>query len=141
MTSCIFHDTVAERRDRCIFELVDQAYRSQKRALIFSDNDERASAIDRMLWILKQEAFIPHKIVQAGDSNCELPVAIVVSEINPIEAQILIADGHCSLDFGGTFSMIHEFVTRTTPQIHEACRERFRLYRTRQVTVEHVKDA
>ena len=141
MTTCIFHDTVAERRDRCIFEIVDQAYRRQERVLIYAANEERAAAIDRMLWILKQEAFIPHKIVQSGDENNDVPVAIVVSETNPIAAPILIADGHCSLDFAGTFSMIHEFVTRTTPQIHEACRERFRLYRTRQLAVEHVKDA
>jgi DNA polymerase-3 subunit chi len=141
MTACIFHDTAAQRRDSCIFEIVDQAYRRQERVLIFTDNAERASAIDRMLWILKQESFIPHKIVQPEDSDCELPVAIVVSEANPIAAPILIADGHCSLDFASSFSMIHEFVTRTTPQIHEACRERFRLYRANQLTVEHVKDA
>jgi DNA polymerase IIIc chi subunit len=141
MTTCIFHDTVADRRDRCLFEIVDQAYCRQERVLIFSDNDERASAIDRMLWILKQEAFIPHKIVKPGDSDNDVSVAIVVSETNPIAAPILIADGHCSLDFASTFSTIHEFVTRTTPQIHEACRERFRLYRARQLAVEHVKDA
>jgi DNA polymerase III subunit chi len=141
MSTCIFHDTVAGRRDGCIFEIVDQAYRRRERVLIFSDNEERASAIDRMLWILKQEAFIPHKIVQSDESNTGLPVTIVVSETNPNEAQILIADGHCSIDFASAFPMIHEFVTRITPQIHEACRDRFRLYRARGLTVEHTKDA
>lgn len=141
MGKCIFHDTAAERRDLCIFEIVEQAYSRRERVLIFSDNERRASAIDKMLWILKQEAFIPHKIVQADESDTGLPITIVVLENNPNEAQILIADGHCSIDFASTFPMIHEFVTRTTPQIHEACRERFRLYRARDLTVEHAKDA
>jgi DNA polymerase III subunit chi len=141
MGRCIFHDTVAENRDRCIFQIVEQAYSRHERVLIFSDNEERASAIDRMLWILKQEAFIPHKVVQSDESNAGLPVIIGVSEANPNEAQVLIADGHCSIDFSSKFPMIHEFVTRTTPQIHEACRERFRLYRARELTVEHQKDA
>jgi DNA polymerase IIIc chi subunit len=94
-----------------------------------------------MLWILKQEAFIPHKITKSDESAPDLPVAIVVSEHNPNQSGIIVADGHCSVDFAGNFPMIHEFVTRTTPQVHEACRERFRQYRAKELTVEHSKDA
>jgi DNA polymerase IIIc chi subunit len=140
MSKCIFHDIDADRRDRRIFEIVEQAYQRREPVLIFVDTQERADAIDRTLWILKQEAFIPHKIFQQNEPVGGVSAAIVIAEINPISAQILIADGHCSLDFACIFSTIHEFVTRTTPQIHGACRDRFRSYRERQCTVEHLKN-
>jgi DNA polymerase IIIc chi subunit len=139
MSQCIFHDIEEDRRDQHLFDIVEQAYQGRARILIFAGNEKRASALDKILWIFKQEAFIPHTIIQSLDGNLEIPVAIVVSEINPIKAQILIADGHCSLDFACTFPLIHEFVTHTTPQILETCRERFRAYRTRRLTVEHIK--
>jgi DNA polymerase IIIc chi subunit len=137
---CIFHDIEAERRDRRIFEIVEQAYSRQERVLIFSESAERAASIDRTLWIIKQEAFIPHKVFQARDSDPGIPIAIVTEEINPVMAQILIADGHCSMEFADKFDAIHEFVTRTSPQIQEECRNRFRSYRLRNIQVDHKKD-
>jgi DNA polymerase III subunit chi len=140
MKHCIFHDIEAERRDRRIFEIVEQAYGRQERVLVFSESAERAASIDRTLWIIKQEAFIPHKVLQAKDSDPGMPIAIVAEEINPIMAQILIADGHCSLEFAEQFEAIHEFVTRTSPQIQDECRNRFRSYRGRNIQVDHKKD-
>jgi DNA polymerase IIIc chi subunit len=140
MKSCIFHDVGAGRLDRVIFEIADRAYGEQEKVLIFVQNEERASEIDRILWILKQEAFIPHRIFKKGEGrNCSTPVAIVTAEINPVDAGILVADGHCSMEFACGFDSIHEFVRRTSPHVQEACRERFRNYRSRQVPVEYLK--
>jgi DNA polymerase IIIc chi subunit len=60
--------------------------------------------------------------------------------MNPLGAGILIADGHCSLDFAGKFDTVHEFVNRTTPEIQEACRDRFRQYRDKKVPLQHLKE-
>jgi len=139
MTACVFHDTDPSQQDRRLFEIVERAYDQQKKVLVFAPNRERAGAIDRLLWTTKQESFIPHEVVTAGEPDSLIPVAIVTSELNPIGAAILIADGHCSLDFALGFESIHEFVNRSTPRLHQACRERFRAYRDRQVPVEHVK--
>ena len=69
-----------------------------------------------------------------------VPIAIVTSEINPVDGNILIADGHCSLEFAAGFETIHEFVDRSSAEMQEACRERFRAYRDRKIPVEHVKE-
>jgi len=140
MQHCIFHDTMPARRDRQLFEIVEQAYNRHEKVLVFVHDQERAAAVDRMLWILKQEAFIPHRILDANDQDPALPVAIVTAEVNPIDAPILIADGHCRLEFAFGFDSVHEFVSRASPEIQEACRERFRAYRARQVPIEHVKE-
>jgi DNA polymerase IIIc chi subunit len=140
MNKCIFHDAETGRQDRLVFEIVDRAYNQHEKVLVFAQNEERANSLDRTLWILKQEAFIPHKIIIGNESDSSLPVAIVTSEINPNDADILIADGHCDLEFACSFGSVHEFVNRSSAEAQESCRERFRAYRARQIPVEHLKE-
>ncbi len=139
MAECTFHDTEASLLDHKLFEITEMAYNQKKKAVIFADSQQRAYAIDRLLWIHKQESFIPHEIIEAESSDSRVPIAIVTAEMNPIGAAILVADGHCSLEFASGFGVIHEFVNRSSPQIHAACRDRFRAYRSRQIPVHHVK--
>jgi DNA polymerase-3 subunit chi len=140
MKACIFHDLNPGQRDRKLFEIVEHAYNQHAQTVIYAPNEARAAVIDRFLWILRQESFIPHKIFLKKDPDQSIPVAIVTSEINPVDASILVADGHCSLEFAAGFEMIHEFVDRSSAEIQEACRERFRAYRDRKIPVEHLKE-
>jgi DNA polymerase IIIc chi subunit len=140
MNRCVFHDPGLGRQERVLFEIVERAYNGHEKVLVFAQNEERAVALDRALWILKQEAFIPHKILSRNEPDPTVPVAIVTAEINPIDARILIADGHCSFEFALDFDSVHEFVNRASPELQEACRERFRSYRARQIPVEHLKE-
>jgi DNA polymerase-3 subunit chi len=137
MSSCIFHDTDAAQREAKLFGIVENAYRQRQKVLIFARTAARAEAIDRILWTHRQEAFIPHGILGAGEEADAAPVGIVTEEINPIGADVLVADGHCSLEFASGFGLIHEFVDRSSPEVHEACRERFRAYRGLQMAVEY----
>jgi DNA polymerase IIIc chi subunit len=139
MSSCIFHNTSPATHERQLFEIVEQLYIRRERVLIYTRNAERATAVDRSLWIAKQEAFIPHRVLGPGESDPDIRVAIVHGEYNPISASALVVDGHCSLDFSCSFDSIHEFVNRSSPDIHEACRDRFRAYRSRQIPVEYSK--
>ena len=141
MNRCIFHDVGPGRQERRIFEIVERAYACRDKVLIFTQSEERAASIDRTLWIIKQEAFIPHKVFSRDEPDPKTPVGIVMEEINPVGAGILIADSHCSLEFASTFDSIHEFVDRSTPQAHRACQERYRLYRERKIPLDHVKEA
>ena len=139
MTSCLFHDTDGALRDRRLFELVEQAYNQAEKVVIFAATGERAAAIDRLLWIHKQESFIPHEVFRSADPESSLTVAIVAQELNPIDAGILIADGHCGIEFALSFNTIHEFVDRSSPQMQDACRDRFRAYRSREIFPQHLK--
>ncbi len=140
MDKCTFHDAGPGRQDRQVFEIVERAYNQHEKVVIYTQDQERAASLDRTLWIMKQEAFIPHKIFKGGETNTSVPVAIVTSESNPIEAGILIADGHCEMEYACGFNAVHEFVNRSSPEIQEACRDRFRAYRARQIAIEHLKE-
>jgi DNA polymerase-3 subunit chi len=139
MTGCTFHDADSLSRERRMFEIVERAYAQREKVVVYALNRERAAAIDRILWINKQESFIPHEILDEDGTGSELAVVIVTGEFNPIGAPILVADGHCSLDFAGGFEAVHEFVDRSSPEKHEASRDRFRAYRARQIPVEYAK--
>jgi DNA polymerase IIIc chi subunit len=139
MTECTFHDTEPSLQDHKLFEIVEKAYNQKMQVVIFTQSEQRAAVIDRLLWIHKQECFIPHEIVAADAVGSPIPVAIVTAELNPIAAQILVADSHCSLEFASSFDVIHEFVNRSSPQIHAACRERFPANRERKIPIQHVK--
>ncbi len=139
MNACIFHDTADTLHDRRVFEIVEEAYNRRKKVVVFADSEDRAMEINRFLWILRQDSFIPHQIFQAPGESVSVPVAIVTTEWNPLDAEILIADGHCSMEFATGFDIIHEFVDRSSPEIQEKCRSRFRLYRDRNIPVEYLK--
>lgn len=140
MKACIFHDMNPGQRDRKLFEIVEHAYNQREHVVVYAPNEARAAVIDRFLWILRQESFIPHRIILKDEHDDSVPVAIVTTEINPVDAKILVADGHCSFRFASGFETIHEFVDRSSAEIQEACRDRFRGYRDRKVPVEHIKE-
>jgi DNA polymerase IIIc chi subunit len=139
MNHCIFHDTGPAMRERRLFEIVELAYNARQKVIIFAQSGDRAVAIDRTLWIMKQEAFIPHKIFDIDDVDCAVPVGIVTTELNPLDAKILVADAHCGINFAMGFDTVHEFVDRSSPEIQERCRERFRTYKDRKIQVEYRK--
>jgi DNA polymerase-3 subunit chi len=139
MRQCAFHDTDGMLRDRKLFELVEQVYEQAGKVVVFAATDERAAAIDRLLWIHRQESFIPHEVFRSVSPGSSLTIVIVTEELNPIGAEMLIADGHCNIEFAMRFKDIHEFVDRSSPQMHEACRNRFRAYRTGGIDPKHVK--
>jgi DNA polymerase IIIc chi subunit len=140
MKGCIFHDVSPGQRDRKLFEIAEHAYNQKSHAVIYAPHEARAAVIDRLLWILRQELFIPHKIFLKDEPDPDVPIAIVTSEMNPVGASILIADGHCRLGFASGFEMVHEFVDRSSAETQEACRERFRSYRDRKIPVEYLKE-
>ena len=137
--ACIFHDTDSSVHDRRIFEIVEEAYGRRARVVIFAGSEERAQNLDKCLWILRQDSFIPHKILGNCEEAMDVPVAIILHEWRPFHDGILVADGHCSIEFAFGFSIIHEFVYRTSPDIQEKCRNRFREYRERGIPVEYLK--
>ena len=104
--ACIFHDIAASVHDRRIFEIVEEAYGRRERVVVFAGSEERAQTIDKFLWILRQDSFIPHKILSHSEEAVNLPVAIIMDEWRPFRGGILVADGHCSIDFACGFGVI-----------------------------------
>jgi DNA polymerase-3 subunit chi len=125
MKNCYFIDLHNQDKNKKIFALVEQIYRDQKKAIIYTSSIERAEEIDRILWILKQESFIPHKIFKYEESDALEPIGIVTQEINPINAQIIILDSPCKIEFAKKFSTIYDFVDKSSEEALKISRERY----------------
>lgn len=139
MATCVFHDTGMGARDRRVFEVIEREVADGNKVVVFAGDKARAGQIDRFLWILRQESFLPHRIFEAADPGALEPIAIVTGEVNPIGGSVLVADGHCSLEFAQGFESVHEFVDRSSAEAHQLCRDRFRAYQARKITVTYLK--
>ncbi len=125
MKNCYFIDLNNQDKNKKIFALVEQIYKDKKKAIIYTQSIERAEEIDRILWILKQESFIPHKIFKYEELDALEPIGIVTQEINPINAQIIILDSPCTIEFAKKFSTIYDFVDKTSEETLQKSRERY----------------
>lgn len=125
MKNCYFIDLESKDKDRMIFAIVEQIYKDNGKVIIFTKNIERAEEIDRFLWILKQESFLPHKIFKYEEPDALEPIAIVTQEFNPINSDTIILDEPCSIEFAKNFKNIYDFVDKTTEESLKKSRERY----------------
>ena len=137
MKTCYFIDTVD--KDKYIFLLVEQHYKDKIKLVIYTDSKERAEEIDRLLWIFKQEAFIPHKIFKYEESDALEPVAIIYHEINPISAETLIIDTPCSISFASKFNFIYDFVDKSSDESLQKSRERYVKFKEIKYNMHYIK--
>lgn len=137
MKNCYFVDTVD--KNKYIFSIIEQNYKEKTKVVIFTNTKERAEEIDRILWILKQESFIPHKIFKYEELDALEPVAIVFEEINPINADTLIMDTPCSINFASKFNIIYDFVDKTSDEALQKSRERYAKFKDMKYNMHYVK--
>lgn len=137
MKNCYFVDTVD--KNKYIFSIIEQNYKEKTKVVIFTNTKERAEEIDRILWILKQESFIPHKIFKYEELDALEPVAIVFEEINPINADTLIMETPCSINFASKFNIIYDFVDKTSDEALQKSRERYAKFKDMKYNMHYVK--
>ena len=140
--SVVFYDVPAEAWAAQIFKLAAAAHdRGRVKLLIVVADQERAAQLDDALWTHRQEAFLPHEALVAGQElrDPDTRILIVVEETNPIGATLLIADRPVDLDFAARFHVVMDCVDRRSSELTTASRERFRQWKARGVTPDHRK--
>ena len=56
--------------------LAEKAFSRGNRVLIQTDTEASARALDDLLWTFRDDAFIPHALLNASDAPAECPVSI-----------------------------------------------------------------
>lgn len=137
MKNCYFVDI--SDKNKYIFSVVEQIYKDKIKAVIYTDSKERAEEIDKLLWVLKQESFIPHKIFKYEEQDALEPIAIIFEEINPINAETLIMDSPCSVSFASKFKIIYDFVDKSTDETLQKSRERYAKFKELKYNMHYIK--
>lgn len=118
----------ADQREAELFtcRLADKAFNQSHRIFIRTRDREQAEALDELLWTFRQGSFVPHAL---AEPQADEPV--LIGEALPTEASDLLINLASDLPPGWErFGRLAEIVDQT-PQVLEAARQRFRLYRER----------
>ena len=126
----VFIETKELGKDKTLAMVVEKYYNLDKKVLILTSSMERGEFLDQYLWTFKQLSFVPHVFIKERDSyfNDE-PIVITLFEDNVINAEILILDRVASHDFKSKFSLIIDFVDRTSNLTLEDSRKRYKEYK------------
>ncbi|MCA6065336.1 DNA polymerase III subunit chi [Thalassolituus marinus] len=79
MTQVDFYILAAQTlEERALFacRLAEKAFSRGNRVLIQTDTEASARALDDLLWTFRDDAFIPHALLNASDAPAECPVSI-----------------------------------------------------------------
>ncbi|MGW8136208.1 DNA polymerase III subunit chi [Sphingomonas zeae] len=87
-----YHLTIAPL-DRLLPVIADRVVTGGGRLLIVSGNADQRAALDRQLWMIPADGFLPH--AQAGESDDAAQPILIASEIQPTNGarHVALADG------------------------------------------------
>ena len=118
------------QRARFACRLIDKAYRLQRQIYVHTEDSQQAQAIDEMLWSFRNTSFVPHQLVESAPVNPRTPV-VIGCDADPGDHRDVMVNLALSVpDFFSRFERVAEVVVQV-PQVKEATRQHYKLYRTR----------
>ena len=109
--------------------LAEKAWRQGRRVLISTASEQEARHMDRLLWVYREQSFIPHGILGDADPNLN-PVLISAGGDAGEEQDVLINLASDIPGFFSRFDRVAECVDNEN-NARTASRQRFRFYRDR----------
>ncbi len=87
MTEILFYHLEAQPLEKVLPKLVEKSLERDWTVVIETASEERAEAIDSLLWTWSDESFLPHARA-GGDADHLQPVLITTRPHNPNDAEI-----------------------------------------------------
>jgi len=75
--------------ERALPQILEKILASNKRAILFFDNEEKLKELDRTLWTLGKNSFLPHATANDPRQD-EQPVYLTMTEENPCKAEFIV---------------------------------------------------
>ncbi len=93
MTEIGFYHLKRSSLERALPSLLEKALERGLRAIVRAGSDERAEALNALLWTYRQRSFLPHGSARDGFAGLQ-PVYLTAKEENPNRASVLfLVDG------------------------------------------------
>jgi DNA polymerase-3 subunit chi len=126
-------------RLRYACQLIEQASKQGQRSYVFAADDEQAKRMDEMLWTFRDQAFIPHEVLNSTSPSHPRIVAVIGASLNaPAEFQSLMINLCDAMPESlGNFTRICEVVDADA-QHKQLARDRYRLYRNQGCQLETI---
>lgn len=105
-----------------VCKLVDKAYQQKFSVYVHANSVEEANILDDLIWIFRDDAFIPHNLVGAGSENIQIGYKQQPSDITDILINLTAEIP----EFANQFQRVLEIVPQNQKQ---KSREKYRMYR------------
>ena len=125
----VLDDGARDNRYTLACRLTDKIFREGHRVYLYTESEQEARHLDRLLWTFRDQSFVPHGL--AGQTGPELTRILIGWNAPPEgEEDVLINLSPAVPGFFSRFSRVAEPVD-SEPAVRQAGRERFRFYRAR----------
>ncbi|MEJ2228496.1 MAG: DNA polymerase III subunit chi [Alphaproteobacteria bacterium] len=112
MTEVLFYQLDHQSLDRVLPSLLEKTLERGWRAVVQAGSQERAEALDAMLWTYTDESFLPHGMARDG-FPAEQPIFLTADDGNPNDATVrFMVDGADCGDLPAYTRVIYMFEGR-----------------------------
>jgi len=128
MTEIRFYHLTKSSLEKALPELLEKSLQRNWRVVVQVENDDIAEKLNKDLWTIKTESFIPHGSKKDGNASKQ-PIWITSKEENPNNANILfLIDGAVCKEIE-KFDLVCEVFNGNYKDQTDKARDRWKLYK------------
>lgn len=105
-----------------VCKLVDKAYQQKYSVYLHVNTEEEAKILDDLLWIFRDDAFIPHSLYQESNANIQIGFNITPENFNDILINL-------TPDVPPFFTNFQRALEIVPKELKEKARQKYRYYR------------
>ncbi len=107
-----------------ICKLIDKGYLQKRSIYVHTNSSTEAATLDDLLWIFRDDAFIPHGVVGATTENIQIGWDLKVTPTNPKDILINLTIGIPAL-----FNQFQRVLEVVPQDLKKQGREKYKMYR------------
>ena len=125
-TKVIFIDLTISNKQKYVCDIVEKLFNDDKNTAVYVKDSKDADMLDRLLWVWKQDTFIPHIIAEEMIEELEDPVVIIKNkEILP-KTEALVLFDPLPIDYFDLYKIVIDFAEVYSPQKTKESRTRYK---------------
>ncbi|MDM8565057.1 DNA polymerase III subunit chi [Candidatus Halobeggiatoa sp. HSG11] len=123
----ILKTNIRQRKERLACQIADKAWHQNYQIYVHSESQMAAEQLDMMMWVFKEESFLPHDVYYSNTSSIA-PIQIGYTNQACKDMEVLINMSKVIPPFFEQFQRIAEIVDNNNIE-REAGRNRYRFYK------------
>ncbi len=128
-TKVIFIDLAISNKQKYVCDIVEKLFNDEKKTAVYVKDSKDADTLDRLLWVWKQDTFIPHIIAEEMIEELEDPVVIIKNKDILPKTEALVLFDPLPIDYFDLYKIVIDFAEVYSPQKTKESRTRYKQVR------------
>lgn len=128
-TKVIFIDLAISNKQKYVCDIVEKLFNDDKNTAVYVKDSKDADTLDRLLWVWKQDTFIPHIIAEEMIEELEDPVVIIKNKDILPKTEALVLFDPLPIDYFDLYKIVIDFAEVYSPQKTKESRTRYKQVR------------